>query len=246
MLTAYNASETHRPQPLPAPPGWRVLLIEDEAETAADTASRLEDCGYSVEIATDGASGLQMSLVGRFDVIVVDRMLPSLDGLSLVGVLRQRNVQTPVLFVTAMGAVADRVAGLEGGGDDYLVKPFSFEELRARLNVLARRNRPAAPEATVLTVKDLSVDRLTRRVTRGERVVDLLPLEFKLLEYLLLNSGQVVTRSMLLQQVWGFKFDPRTNIVESHISRLRAKIDPAGDAPLITTVRGAGYVISIG
>ena len=145
-----------------------------------------------------------------------------------------------------MGSVADRVAGLEGGGDDYLVKPFSFEELRARLNVLARRKRASASDNTVLRAEDLTVDRLNRRVTRGGRGIELLPLEFKLLEYLMLNmDGQVVTRSMLLQQIWGFTFDPRTNIVETHISRLRAKIDPKGDAPLIITVRGAGYVLPL-
>jgi two-component system OmpR family response regulator len=244
MLTALSTLEPSASKSSFPSEGWRVLLIEDERESAAETASRLEENGWTLEIATDGETGLERGLFGNFDVIIVDRMLPSLDGLSLVSRLRQRNVQTPVLFVTAMGSVADRVAGLEGGGDDYLVKPFSFEELRARLNVLARRQRAAAAtETTVLRVKDLTLDRLHRRVTRGQREIYLLPLEFKLLEFLLLNAGQVVTRSMLLQQVWGFKFDPRTNIVETHISRLRAKIDPDGDAPLITTVRGAGYVI---
>jgi two-component system OmpR family response regulator len=222
---------------------WRALLIEDELELAGETASRLEESGWTVEIAGDGAQGLQLGLLEDFDVIVVDRMLPSLDGLSLVGTLRRRNVETPVLFVTAMGSVADRVAGLEGGGDDYLVKPFSFEELRARLTVMARRKRAAMPETTFLRAQDLTLDRLHRRVKRGRRGVDLLPLEIKLLEFLMLNAGQVVTRSMLLQQIWGFKFDPRTNIVETHISRLRAKIDAEGETPLIATVRGAGYVL---
>jgi two-component system OmpR family response regulator len=245
MLTTLSDIETIASRSRFVSGGWRVLLIEDELESAEETASSLQDLGWVVEVVGDGEKGLQLSLVGDFDVIVVDRMLPSLDGLSLVSSLRIRNVETPVLFVTAMGSIADRVAGLEGGGDDYLVKPFSFEELRARLNVLARRKRAAASEATVLRAKDLTVDRLHRRVTRGERGIDLLPLEFKLLEFLLLNSGEVVTRSMLLQQIWGFKFDPRTNIVETHISRLRAKIDPDGDSPMIITVRGAGYVLPI-
>jgi two-component system OmpR family response regulator len=221
-----------------------VLLIEDELESAAHTATRLEENGWTVEIIADGAEGLALCLQGRFDVIIVDRMLPSLDGLSLVGELRARDIHTPVLFVTAMGSVSDRVAGLEGGGDDYLVKPFSFEELRARLQILARRGGGPDAEATLLRAQDLKLDRLQRSVSRGEQTIDLLPLEFKLLEFLLLHPGQVVTRLMLLQQVWGFKFDPRTNIVETHISRLRAKIDPDGAAPLITTVRGAGYLIA--
>jgi two-component system OmpR family response regulator len=235
------------PGPVPAPPRnrgeRRVLLIEDEQALAANIAERLEEAGWSAQTVADGALGLRLALEGRFDVIVVDRMLPSLDGLSLVADLRVRGVETPVLFVTAMGSVADRVAGLEGGGDDYLVKPFSFEELRARLGILARRGKTIDAEATVLRARDLTLDRLRRSVVRGDRAVDLLPLEYKLLEFLLLHQGQTVTRSMLLQRVWGFKFDPRTNIVETHISRLRGKIDPSGAAPLIVTVRGAGYLI---
>jgi two-component system OmpR family response regulator len=222
----------------------RVLLIEDEPDSANYIATRLRDVGWSVEIAADGVTGAKRSSEGDFDVLVVDRMLPALDGLSLVKTLRLRNIHTPVLFLTAMGSVADRVQGLEGGGDDYLVKPFSFEELRARLQILARRRPASEAPSTILAARDLKLDRLDRSVWRGGREIDLLPLEFKLLEFLLLHAGEVVTRSILLQQVWGFKFDPHTNIVETHISRLRGKIDYGGAKPLITTVRGAGYLIA--
>jgi two-component system OmpR family response regulator len=180
---------------------------------------------------------------GAFDVLIVDRMLPGLDGLSAVRSLRAMGAQTPILFLTAMGAVSDRIAGLEAGGDDYLVKPFSFAELQARVAALARRAPLRAPEQPLLQVGDLSLDRLRRVVRRGEAEIDLQPREFQLLEFLMLNSGRIVTRTMLLEGVWDFHFDPRTNIVETHISRLRAKIDPGGAAPLIHTVRGAGYVI---
>ncbi len=170
-------------------------------------------------------------------------MLPRRSGLSLVQTLRSRGRQTPVLFVTAMGAVSDRVAGLEEGGDDYLVKPYSMAELTARVNSLARRAASPLRERTILRTDDLVLNRLERSVRRGEREIELLPLEFKLLEFLLLHAGQIVTRTMLLERVWGFHFDPRTNIVETHISRLRGKLDGEGSAPLICTVRGAGYVV---
>ncbi len=222
----------------------RILLIEDEPASASYIAGRLEEIGWSVEIAADGAVGVSRAVHGEFDVLIVDRMLPAIDGLSLVRTLRAQNINTPALFLTAMGSVADRVEGLESGGDDYLLKPFSFEELRARLQILAKRRLPQDAPSTVLVAKDLKLDRLQRSVSRGERAIDLLPLEFKLLEFLLLHAGEVVTRSMLLQQVWGFKFDPQTNIVETHISRLRGKIDLGGAKPLITTVRGAGYLIA--
>lgn len=224
-------------------PSPRVLLIEDEPQSAAHMAAGLERAGWSVETAADGPTGLARASGEEFDVLVVDRMLRGLDGLSLVGALRRDGVQTPVLFLTAMGSVADRVAGLKGGGDDYLVKPFYLDELEARLQALARRSVTPLRERTVLRARDLTVDRLNQVVQRGERTIDLLPLEYKLLEFLLLNAGQPVTRAMLLERVWGFRFDPRTNIVETHISRLRAKLDEAGGEPLIATVRGAGYVI---
>ena len=223
--------------------GSRALLVEDEPETAAHVASGLRASGWIVEIAADGERGLDRAAVGAFDVLVVDRMLPGLDGLSLVKQLRARQVQTPALFVTAMGAIADRVEGLEGGGDDYLVKPFSFAELNARVNALVRRAQPQPRERTQLQVRGLLVDRLARTVRRGGREIELLPLEFKLLEFLLMHIGQLVTRAMLLEQVWGFHFDPRTNIVETHISRIRSKIDEPGEPPMITTVRGSGYLV---
>ena len=244
-IAASPESASHRPAPATPPlKGRRVLLIEDDDQAAAYTASELQDHDWAVERAIDGVEGLRLAADARFDVIIVDRMLPALDGLSLVARLRSLGVDTPVLFATAMGAVDDRIAGLEQGGDDYLVKPFSFAELRARLNVLARRRDAAQIDKTVLRVRHVSLDRLQRSVTAGGRPVDLLPLEYKLLEYLMQHTDQVVTRLMLLQQVWGFKFDPQTNIVETHISRLRAKIDSKDAEPLIKTVRGAGYLIA--
>jgi two-component system OmpR family response regulator len=200
-----------------------------------------------VETVFDGEAGLARSQREVFDVIIVDRMLPKLDGLALVSAFRAGRGQTPVLFLTAMGAINDRVAGLEGGGDDYLVKPFSLAELKARVAALARRPVMAgARDSAVLRVGDLTLDRLERRGRVDGREVELLPLQFKLLEFLMLNEGRVVTRAMLLEGVWGFRFDPRTNIVETHVSHLRSKIDRPGQASRIVTVRGAGYMISAG
>ena len=221
----------------------RALLIEDEPETAAHVASGLQASGWVVEVASDGQGGFDRAAAGGYDVLIVDRMLPGLDGLSMVRRLRRQQVRTPALFVTAMGAIADRVDGLEGGGDDYLVKPFSFAELNARVNALIRRAQAQPRERTALCARDLVLDRLARTVRRGDRDIELLPLEFRLLEFFLLHVGQVVTRTMLLEQVWGFHFDPRTNIVETHISRVRSKIDQAGEPPIITTIRGAGYLV---
>lgn len=218
-------------------------MIEDDTDTLAYIAGGLEQNGWRVEMACDGEDGLRKARQTPFDVLVVDRMLPQLDGLSLVRKLREFGVQTPAIFLTALGAVADRVAGLDGGGDDYLVKPFSLVELNARVGALARRPALGAAERTVLEVGDLVLDRLSRTVRRAGAVVDLLPMEYRLLEFLMLNRGRPVTRAMLLEKVWGFDFDPRTNIVETHISRLRGKITPPGVAPVITTLRGAGYVI---
>ena len=221
--------------------GLRLLLIEDDGEAAAGAAASLEAAGWAVEIASDGAQGLRRACDGGFDVLIVDRMLPGLDGLALTRALRAARVFTPILFLTAVGAVADRVAGLEAGGDDYLVKPYSSAELKARAHALARRAAPTP--ATIVRAGEVTLDRLTRRAFRGDREVELLPLEFKLLEFMALSAGRVVTRAMLLEQVWGFSFDPRTNIVETHISRLRRKLDGPGEAPLISTVRGSGYVL---
>jgi two-component system OmpR family response regulator len=234
--------------PLPRflePSALRVLIIEDDVEAAQHMAEDLVAAGIESVVLNDGAEALQPGVGdGNFDVLIVDRMLPGCDGLSLLSTLRQRGVETPALFLTAMGAVADRVAGLQGGGDDYVVKPIDSEELVARVQALARRRvRPAAPESTALVCADLELDRLQRKVRRGGQPISLLPLEYRLLEFLLLSRGQPVTRKMLLEQVWGFRFDPRTNIVETHISRLRSKLGEGGGAPLIHTIRGAGYVI---
>lgn len=221
----------------------RVLLIEDEVATAGHMADGLTNAGWAVTVSHDGLDGLTRAQDDDFDVIVVDRMLPGLDGVAVVEALRARQIQTPILFVTALGSVADRVHGLERGGDDYLIKPFSFAELNARVAALARRAPTPLQERVVLQCGDLTLERLTRTVRRGGREVALLPLEFKLLEYLMLNAGRAVTRTMLLERIWGFHFDPRTNIVETHISRLRGKIDGPGEKPMITTRRGVGYVI---
>jgi two-component system, OmpR family, response regulator len=221
----------------------RVLVVEDDQQTAAYVRDSLDVSGCDVDLAADGEAGLALASSEPFDVLIVDRMLPKLDGLTLVTTLRGGNVLTPVLFLTAMGAIADRVAGLEGGGDDYLVKPFSPAELKARVAALARRPTIQAREATTLRVGTLVVDRLERSVWRDGEEIELLPLQYRLLEFLMLNEGRIVTRTMLLERVWRFSFDPRTNIVETHISHLRGKIDSGPGPSLILTVRGAGYAI---
>jgi two-component system OmpR family response regulator len=219
----------------------RILVIEDDAETASYVARGLAEHGHVVDHAATGHDGLLLA-GGGHDVLIVDRMLPGLDGLGLVRVLREAGVKAPVLFLTALGGVGDRVKGLEAGGDDYLVKPFAFAELLARVNALARRP-PLVSVETVLRAADLEMDLLKRSVTRGGRRVELQPREFQLLEYLMRNAERVVTRTMLLEAVWDFHFDPRTNIVETHVSRLRTKLAQDGGADVIHTVRGAGYVL---
>jgi len=219
----------------------RILLIEDDQETASYLARGLREHGHVVDHAATGQDGLFLA-GGGHDVLIVDRMLPGLDGLGLVRALRETGVKAPVLFLTALGGVGDRVKGLEAGGDDYLVKPFAFAELLARVNALARRP-PLVEVRTVLSVADLEMDLLKRTVTRAGQRVELQPREFQLLEYLLANAERVVTRTMLLEAVWDFHFDPKTNIVETHISRLRAKLAQGGGAELIHTVRGAGYAL---
>jgi two-component system OmpR family response regulator len=223
--------------------GLRLLLVEDEPQAASDMAGSLAAEGHQVEVVGDGLKALGAGSSGTFDVMIVDRLLPGLDGLSLVRALRTRGVGTPALFLTALGTVADRVAGLESGADDYLVKPFAFDELHARVKALTRRRPEKRRDPTRLECEDLVMDRLARQVYRAGEAIDLLPLEYSLLEVLLLNAGQPVTRMMLLEQVWGFHFDPRTNIVETHISRMRPKLERGGRGALIRTVRGAGYVI---
>lgn len=221
----------------------RVLVIEDDAETAAYVARGLREHGHVVDLAATGQDGLFLATSGSHDVLVVDRMLPGLDGLGLVRAMRETGIKVPVLFLTALGGVGDRVRGLEAGGDDYLAKPFAFAELHARLQALARRP-PLSGEPTVLRVADLELDLLRRTVTRGGERVELQPREFTLLEFLLRHAGRVVTRTMLLEGVWDFHFDPQTNIVETHVSRLRSKLSRGGrDPELVHTVRGAGYVL---
>jgi two-component system, OmpR family, response regulator len=220
----------------------KILVVEDDAETADYVARGLTEAGHLVDRAADGREGLILASDGGYDALVVDRMLPKLDGLGLVRALRAAGVKTPALFLTARAGVGDRVEGLEAGGDDYLVKPFAFAELLARLNALARRP-PLQGEPTVLRVGDLEMDLLRRTVARAGRRIELQPREFRLLEYLMRRPGQVVTRTMLLEGVWDFHFDPRTSVVETHISRLRAKVDRDFGPELIHTVRGAGYAI---
>jgi two-component system OmpR family response regulator len=220
----------------------RVLVVEDDAETAAYVVTGLTTGGHTADHVTDGRDGLILATTNSYDVIVVDRMLPGLEGLVMVRTIRGAGVKSPVLFLTARGGIEDRVAGLDAGGDDYLVKPFAFSELIARLGALARRP-PLAQVETKLRVADLEMDLIARRVRRGATEIVLQPREFRLLEYLMRNAGRVVTRTMLLEHVWEFHFDPKTKIVETHISRLRAKIDRGVERELIHTVRGSGYVI---
>jgi len=220
----------------------RVLLIEDDATTNAYVTNGLRELGHAVDAVVDGREGLLSASAGEYDVLVVDRMLPGLDGLGVVRTLRAAGVKTPALFLTALGGIDDRVAGLDAGGDDYLVKPFAFAELVARANALARRP-PLAEVQTVLRVADLEVNLLERTAVRAGIQLELQPREFRLLEYLMKNAGRVVTRTMLLENVWEFHFDPRTNIVETHISRLRSKVDRGHEVALIHTVRGAGYLL---
>ena len=221
----------------------KVLVIEDDIETAGYIMRGLSEHGHVADHAPDGRDGLFAAGGGGYDVLVVDRMLPALDGIGLVRTLRSAGVKTPVLFLTALRCVGDRVQGLEAGGDDYLVKPFAFAELLARLDALARRP-PLSDTPTAISVSDLHLDLLTRAVTRGAERVELQPREFSLLEFLARRAERVVTRTMLLEGVWDFHFDPKTNIVETHISRLRGKINLRGRAPeLIHTVRGAGYAL---
>ena len=221
----------------------RILIIEDDAETAAYLVKGLGESGHRAERTGDGKDGLFLALEEDFDALVVDRMLPGLDGLALIRSLRAAGKKTPALFLSALGEVDDRVEGLRAGGDDYLVKPFAFSELLARLEALIRRGEGELAPRTVLKAADLEMDLLTRTVRRAGRSIELQPREFRLLEYLLRHSGQVVTRTMLLEGVWDYHFDPQTNVIDVHISRLRSKIDKDFERPLLHTVRGAGYVL---
>ena len=220
----------------------RILVIEDDADTAAYISKGLRESGHVMDHAKDGKEGLFMAVEQRYDVIVVDRMLPLLDGLTIVQTLRSSGNKTPVLILSALGEIDDRVRGLRAGGDDYLVKPFAFSELLARLEALVRRARAETPETT-LRVGDLEMDLLARVVKRAGQAIDLQPREFRLLEYLMRHQGQVVTRTMLLENVWDYHFDPQTNVIDVHVSRLRRKIDRAFEQSLLHTIRGAGYML---
>ena len=220
----------------------KILLIEDDGETAKYLTQGLTEEGHSLSVSGDGRDGLFRATGEDWDLLIVDRMLPGLDGLTLVRTLRTGAINTPVLFLTTMSGVGDRVAGLNAGGDDYLVKPFAYAELVARVNALGRRPHRLTQETT-LQVGDLEIDLLSRTVRRAGAVVTLQRREFRLLEYLMRHAGEVVTRTMLLESVWDFHFEPRTNIVETHVSRLRSKLHRAGAADPIQTVRGAGYML---
>ncbi|NEX18897.1 response regulator transcription factor [Thiorhodococcus mannitoliphagus] len=220
----------------------RILLVEDDRQMADYLHKALAESGAVVDQAADGREGLLLAASGEYDVLILDRMLPGLDGLGIVRTLRASGNQTPVLFLSALGEVDDRVEGLRAGGDDYLIKPFAFSELQARVEALLRRGSPDAPE-TRLRVADLEMDLLKREVNRAGTQILLQPREFRLLECLMRHAGQVVTRTMLLEQVWDYHFDPQTNVIDVHISRLRGKIDKDFDAPLLQTVRGAGYML---
>lgn len=220
----------------------KILVIEDDSETAAYIERGLKEHGHSVDVAIDGHAGMMLAPEGGYEVLIIDRMLPKLDGLALLRILREGGLKTPAIFLTALGSIDDRVKGLESGGDDYLVKPFAFAELYARVQSLARR--PQLIDAPIiLRVADLELDLLKRTATRAGKPLDLAPTEFRLLEYLMRHEGRVVTRTMLLEAVWDFHFDPKTNIVETHISRLRAKIDKGFEKELLQTARGAGYML---
>jgi two-component system, OmpR family, response regulator len=223
----------------------RLLIIEDDREAVAYLVKAFREAGHVPDHATDGLDGYALAREGDYDVLIVDRMLPKLDGLSLIRSLREQAVTTPVLILSALGQVDDRVKGLRAGGDDYLPKPYAFSELLARAEVLARRRAApgGAPEATAYRVGDLELDRLSHRVTRGGQEIALQPREFRLLEYLMRHAGQVVTRTMLLEHVWDYHFDPQTNVIDVHVSRLRAKVDKDFPHPIIHTVRGTGYVL---
>jgi two-component system OmpR family response regulator len=218
----------------------KILTIEDDALTAQEIVTELAANGNEVDSVGNGREGLRRALTGTYDAITLDRMLPEVDGLTLVTELRRAGIDTPVLMISALSDVDARVKGLRAGGDDYLTKPFAPDEMAARVEVLLRRRRTIAPE-THLGVADLDLDLITRTATRAKATLELLPIEFRLLEFLMRNSGQVLTRSMIFEAVWGYTFDPGTNVIDVHIARLRRKVDIDGLPPLIHTIRGSGY-----
>lgn len=222
----------------------RVLCVEDDATTAEYIAKGLTEAGFKVDVVTDGEAGLEQALTGHYNSMVLDRMLPKKDGMAVLHDMRAAGVTTPVVMLSALASLDDRLAGLRAGADDYLAKPFAFAELLARVEAV-RRRQPASPDSrapiTRMGIEDLEMDLLTRHVTRGGRDIDLQPREFHLLEFLLRHRGQIVTRAMLLADVWDCHFDPGTNVIDVHVSRLRKKLDDGGAKPLLHTIRGAGY-----
>lgn len=220
----------------------RILLVEDDAVIASFVMKGLREAGYAVDHEVDGEAGLHLGLTRAYDAAVIDLMLPNLDGLSIIAELRRQNKNTPVIILSARRSVDDRVKGLQTGSDDYLTKPFAFSELLARVQALIRR-ATGIPDATRLAVSDLTMDLLTREVMRSERKIDLQPREFALLEYLMRNKGRVVSKTMIMEHVWDYNFDPQTNVVEARMSRLRDKVDRNFTQALIHTVRGAGYIL---
>ena len=220
---------------------YKVLLVEDDATTADYIAKGLGEEGFTVDRADNGRDGLFMATEATHDAIILDRMLPGMDGMAVLAALRAAGIETPVIILSALASADERIKGLTGGSDDYLPKPFAFAELLARLRIILRRGTPGKAAETRLSCGDLEVDLLSRKVRRGSRAIDLQPREFRLLDYLMRHKGEVVTRTMLLEGVWDYHFDPGTNVIDVHISRLRRKIDEEGEAPLIHTVRGAGY-----
>jgi two-component system OmpR family response regulator len=224
------------------PDSMRILVIEDDRDAASWLIKGLTESGHVIDHAANGEDGLAMAQENLHDILIVDRMLPKMDGLSIIRTLRARGVTTPVLILSALSDVDERVKGLRAGGDDYLAKPYAFSELLARVEGLGRRSSQE-PQETKLKAVDLEIDLLTRTVTRGGQTIPLQPREFKLLEYLMRNAGHIVTRTMLLENVWDYHFDPQTNVIDVHVSRLRSKIDKGFDEPLLQTVRGAGYMI---
>ena len=221
----------------------RLLVVEDDAQVAAYLVKGLKEQGHTVDHAADGKNGLFLATSEEYDAMIIDRMLPELDGLAIIKSVRAAGKTTPMLILSALGEVDARVEGLRAGGDDYLTKPFAFSELIARLDALLRRSQQTTTADTTLRIADLELDQLTRTVKRAGQAINLQPREFRLLEYLMQNAGRVVTRTMLLEQLWDYHFDPQTNVIDVHISRLRGKIDKNFDPPLLQTVRGAGYRI---
>ncbi|WP_372784507.1 response regulator transcription factor [Phenylobacterium sp.] len=221
----------------------KILAIEDDATTGREIVAELEQHGFEVEWVADGSDGLARAVSGDFDAVILDRMLPRMDGLAIVTVMRGAEVDIPVLMISALSDVDERIRGLRAGGDDYMTKPFASEELAARLEVLLRR-REAAPRQMSLAVADLDLDLITRTAHRGGQEIRLMPTEYKLLEFMMRNSGQILTRTMIFEAIWGYHFDPGTNLIDVHLGRLRRKIDRPGLAPLIHTIRGSGYALN--